>query len=168
MKELSKEVINHLFTIDLERGIFYWKNPSKFHNEVIGKEAGCSRAGRSGKKYWIIKINGYPYKRGHLLFLFINGKFPSPCIDHINGNSLDDRPINLREATFLQNAWNHKSHKRRLKLPMGVRSQKSGNYEARITYKGKQLHLGAYKTVKEAELIYIAKRKELYANYSGY
>ena len=100
------------------------------------------------------------------MFLYVYGYFPFPCIDHINGNSLDDRIENLREATIIENAWNHKKRKRKINLPMGVRNMANGKFQARIGYKGKQLHLGVFDTANEAKNIYELKRKELYGKFA--
>ena len=165
--EVSKERVLEALSVDLGAGRFFWAKPSKFHSEKIGMEAGCSRKGHSGKHYWVIRIDGVSHKRGHLVFLIVHGRFPSPCLDHINGDSLDDRPCNIREATILQNAWNHKPHARRIKLPMGVRIIScSGRYQARISYKKKQIHLGAFDTPEEAANVYQSKRKELYREFA--
>jgi len=166
MKELSRERVNELFYYDLMEGKLYWKQPSKYHKDLTNKEAGVRQASRGGKFYWVIQIDGVKYRRGRLIFFIIYGRLPYPCLDHINGNSLDDRMANIREATVMQNCWNHKAYNRRIKLPLGVRNVKSGNYEARISCNGKQIHLGCYPTPKEAHAVYMEKRKELYANFS--
>jgi hypothetical protein len=161
------EKLSYMFRFDLEEGHIYWVNPPKYHKDLIGKEAGNKQPGTTGKTYWVVQIDGKKYRRGRLLFYCKYGRFPFPCLDHINGNSLDDRISNIREATIIQNAWNHKHRKRTLKLPMGVRIiNKSGNYEARISCNKKQYHLGSYKTPEEAQQVYLKKRKELYADFS--
>ena len=38
------------------------------------------------------------------------GALPGQILDHINGNSLDNRLINLRQCSALQNAYNRKRH----------------------------------------------------------
>jgi len=165
----NKELLNKIesmFRIDFEKGAFYWERPPKFHNDMIGKEAGCIQPTHNGKAYWVIQINGVKYRRGRLMFLVLYGRFPYPCLDHINGDSLDDRPLNIREATVMQNAWNHKKRNRKIKLPMGVRNTKNGRYEARISCNKKQIHLGCYSTPEKAHSIYMVKRKELYADFS--
>ena len=155
--------------VDLAMGKFYWIDPSRYHRNLIGMEAGTSRSdgGNGKKRYWVIKMDGKGYKRGRLIYLVVNGVFPAPCIDHINGDSLDDRPVNLRQATVLQNAWNHKSRKKSSNLPMGVRQQ-HGKFTARISCEKNHLYLGSFGTAEEAEEVYILKRKELYGEYSGY
>ena len=151
---------------DCATGKLYWLKPPKKHPDLIGQEAGCVVSNRANKKYWIVQIDGKKYKRSHIVFYFVNGFWPSPCIDHINGDSLDDRPCNLRQATFTENAWNHKTKARRIKLPMGVRSLASGKFQARISYFGKQIHLGAFQSPDEASAVYQSKRKELYGQFA--
>ena len=162
---ITKHDLIKLFDVYPNEGKFIWKNVSKYHPDLFGKEAGCPSPANK-KIYWHIKINNKRYKRGRLMFLYVYGRFPNPCIDHINGNSLDDKIKNLREATVIENAWNHKKRKRQIDLPMGVRNMANGKFQARIGYRGKQLHLGVFKTPIEAKKIYEAKRKELYGKFA--
>ena len=162
---ITKNDLINLFDVYPNEGKFFWKNVSKYHNQINGMEAGCASPA-NGKNYWNIKINSKRYKRGRLMFLYVYGKFPNPCVDHINGDSLDDRIENLREATVIENAWNHKKRKRKTNLPMGVRNTKYGKYQARISFKGKLLHLGIFETVEKAQSIYQIKRKELYGEFA--
>jgi hypothetical protein len=163
---ITKHDLINLFDVYSDEGKFVWKNASKHHKSLNGKEAGCPSKNQSGKIYWNIKINNKRYKRGRLMFLYVYGEFPNPCVDHINGNSLDDRIENLREATVIENAWNHKKRKRIIDLPMGVRNMANGKFQARISYKGKQLHLGVFDTPNEAKAVYEKKRKELYGKFA--
>jgi len=163
---IAQPRIVELFRLDLEEGRIFWRLPPKNHARLLGSEAGCARVSASGKAYWHVKIDGRAYKRANLIFCAVYGRWPSPLCDHKDGDSLNDRPGNLREATVLQNAWNHKHRARRIDLPMGVRHMASGRFEARIGHCGKQVHLGAYDTPQQAAEIYAAKRKELFGEYA--
>lgn len=163
---ITKELILSMFRVDPDAGEMYWITGPRTHPRLAGQRAGCARANENGKYYWHIKIRGIPYKRAHLIFCITHGHFPLPCVDHIDGDSMNDRPHNLRSATVTQNNWNHKSHARRIRLPMGVRNTASGRFQARITYLGTQIHLGAYDTVSQAESVYRSKRSELYGDFA--
>jgi hypothetical protein len=163
---MNEVEILEILSFNKVTGEFFWVKPSKYHNDLIGKLAGNPQPTKRNKYYWVIQINGKKYKRGHLVYFLTHGEWPKPCLDHINGNSLDDRPENLRKATIMENAWNHKSRKRKINLPMGVRVNCSGRFSARIAYKGKQIHLGAFDTPQDASNIYQLKRKELYGQFA--
>jgi len=163
---LTKTEIEALFTVDLEGGRLFWRVPSKYHAEKVDQEAGGPALSQSGKYYWVVSINGRKYKRAHLIFCLAHGRFPVPMADHKNGDSLDDSPSNLRDATATQNAWNHKKRKRRIALPMGVRATKAGTFEARIGFHKTQIHLGAFATPEAAHAVYLSKRSELYGEFA--
>jgi len=164
--ELGEFIAKH-FIVDFDNGVILWKTPPKHHKELLMQIAGFPRQSR-GKKYCIIQIMGRKYGRGHLIFFAHYGWMPSPCLDHINGDSLDDRLVNIREASILENAWNHKSRGKKNKFPMGVRVAQSGRFVSRIGYKTKLITIGTFDTVDEAHASYIQKRKELYGEFSGY
>lgn len=162
-----KKLLENSFEFDLENGKLYWKNVSKHHNQLKGKEAGYAVKNKNNKFYWVIKLNNKVYKRGRLIYFCINNDFPFPCIDHINGNSLDDRPINLRQATITQNNWNHRGRKKKTNLPMGIRTN-NNKFVARISHNKKQITIGTFDNLNDAKKAYMEKRIELYGNFSGY
>lgn len=147
--------------VDASLGKCTWIDATKNHRPLNGKEAGCPRDG-----YWIIKFNGIPYKRSYLIYCATHGVWPSEIIDHINGDSLDDRAENLREATLTQNNWNHRTRAKSTSLPMGIR-ELSGRFQARIAKDKKTFYLGSFATVEEAHSVYTTKRKELFNDYCG-
>ena len=72
-------------------------------------------------------------------------------IDHINRNTLDNRKINLRKATFSTNAANSKLSSRTTSGFKGVSFFKNtGTWRAYITVNQKFVSLGYHKTPEEA------------------
>lgn len=152
--------------VDCDAGRVYWKDATKHHRNLVGKEAGCCRPHHSGKKYWIVKIDGIPYRRAQLILTVLTGVWPKDTVDHMNGDSLDDRAANLRHATTLQNAWNHKKRKRGVDLPMGIRRLSSGRYQARLVVNKRMNYLGAFATLKEAVAVYKRARTQHFGEFA--
>lgn len=74
-------------------------------------------------------------------------------IDHINGNTLDNRKGNLRKVTRSQNEWNRKKQSNNTSGYKGVIFSRD-RYVARIKVLKKVYYLGAFKDKKEAALAY--------------
>lgn len=162
---LSPEEIFSKLSVDTETGRVTWIKAPRTHPRMQGQEAGSMRPTQAGKFYCVIKIRKIAVKRGHIVFLAKHGHWPSPCLDHINGDSTDDRSCNLREATVQQNAMNHKKRAKRSALPMGIRIL-GGRFQARIGFNKKQIHLGCFDTLEEARQVYLSQRKELFGEYA--
>lgn len=155
------------FDLDAETGELIWRNPPKNHAELAGKPAGyICRAKGKNKDYWHIRLGGKTYKRGRVVYFMTHGCWPEPCLDHINGNSLDDRPANLRAATLLENRINSAPKPRRHDLPQGVSQTKQGKFMARIAINGRVSSLGVYATPEDASHVYESKRKEVYGTFA--
>lgn len=163
---MEQAVLKSLLLYAPRKGVFYWIIPPLGHAELMGEEAGTPTENRGGKAYHNIQIDGVKYKRSRLAFLYMEGRWPSDMIDHINGDSLDDRWLNLRDATATQNAWNHKGRSKDSDLPMGVRLNKSGRYSARICVRGEQIQIGTFNTIAEAETAYRQARRKYYGEYA--
>lgn len=78
-------------------------------------------------------------------------------VDHINGNTLDNRKCNLRVATKSQNQMNV-NYK-------GVYQKKNGDYYGRIKLHGKVYHLGTYLTKEEALYARFYAEKIMFKDY---
>lgn len=72
-------------------------------------------------------------------------------VDHINGNSLDNRRNNLRKSTHHENMMNRKVHKSSKSGIKGVwYREKKRRWEAQIRFNNKQIHLGLFRELEEA------------------
>jgi hypothetical protein len=162
---ITKARLFRLLKVDITNGRLFWIRPPKNHSELCGKEAGCERISHSGKSYWIIKVDGRPYRRGHLVYLAQYGRHPKPQLDHKDGNSLNDSISNLRKATVFQNSWNHKRRRKSSPLPMGVKAS-GKKFIARIAYKYRQIHLGSFNTIDDAHRSYLTARKEMFGEFA--
>lgn len=77
--------------------------------------------------------------------------------DHINGNKLDNRRSNLRICTHSQNGCNRSASKSSLLGFKGVSASKqTRRFKARITIRGKRIHIGYFDTPELASLAYRA------------
>jgi len=85
-------------------------------------------------------------------------------VDHINGNTLDNRKCNLRLVTSQQNKFNTKK-RGDLSLPKGVHRH-GNNYRAAITHNYTRYNLGTYPTVERAEAAYKAKAEAFQKEYA--
>ena len=165
-KNFLSEVRRRL-SANVDRGTLTWIDATASHPRLNGKEAGTLRpTSRGNKSYWHVKFNGKAIKRSHLIFFFSTGRWPTLQIDHINGDSSDDRACNLREATQQQNSWNHKSRKKDSSCAMGVRKLPSGRFQARITKDQRSHAIGSFLTHEEAVSAYQQQRKEKFGDYA--
>lgn len=91
-----------------------------------------------------------------------NGEWPSEFVDHINGNTGDNRICNLRLATREQNRQNinHPSTKSGV---LGITWNKRANkWQAQIKKGNKNFYLGVFDSIDIAKEAYISAKKELH------
>jgi len=146
---LTQERLKALLHYDPDTGIFTFLVGRG--GKHVGMRAGyindaishvCRRVGVDGKRY----------RTSHLAWLYMTGKWPLYTLDHINRDSLDDRWINLREATPSEQCVNRRNWG---KYARGV-SYQNDRFSARISRRGKTLFLGKFTTEAEAAAAYQA------------
>ena len=152
---LKHEDLLRILFYNPDTGIFTWQID---HASV---QAG-DRAGylHKGTNYRRIMINGFAYLEHRLAFFYMIESWPVAELDHINGESGDNRWINLREATRQQNNRNVRRRKDNVTGFKGVSPYKGGKFIARIRVGGKSTFLGSFDTPEAASVAYEAAAKE--------
>ena len=88
-------------------------------------------------------------------------------IDHINGNGLDNRKVNLRICNRQQNMQNSRKRGKFSSLHKGVSwNPTSKRWAATIGYNYKLLFISNHKTEKEAAKAYNKKAQKLYGKFA--
>jgi len=110
-----------------------------------------------GTIYFIVTHQRKKVRRVMLLHRIIMNAPRGMTVDHINGNTLDNRRSNLRICTNQENAMNRRLSKNSQSGRKGVRFMKHSPYrpwQARIRAEGKSLYLGSFATREEASDAY--------------
>lgn len=88
--------------------------------------------------------------------------------DHINGDGLDNRRCNLREATVSQNGHNRRRDRDSASGFKGVSwHARSGKWQVLIRANGPQRFLGYYATAEEGARAYDAAARELHGDFAA-
>ena len=158
VKTLTHKRLLDVLFYNKNTGHFFWlKRLSK--NVPVGRVAGYSR--NDGRKK--IRIDGVKYYASRLAWFYVNGKWPSGEMDHINGTRSDDRIINLRDVSTKINRQNRHFHDKDSKVCfLGVSLAPSGRYRAQITTNKKITRLGVFDTPEEAYKAYVKAKRVLH------
>lgn len=89
------------------------------------------------------------------------------CVDHINGNRLDNRKANLRICTKAQNQCHSKLSITNKTGFRGVVLHKSGKWRARISVKNKTKNLGYYQDKINAAKAYNDAAQMYYGEFAS-
>lgn len=116
MKQIDANRIKSDLSYNPETGSFIWnyRNPESFdsyrgykifNGKYAGKAAGSVKKEKDGSVYVVIRLNGELFRAHRLAWAYVHGDAPG-AIDHINGDTLDNRIQNLRDGTGSTNARN--------------------------------------------------------------
>jgi hypothetical protein len=119
-------------------------------------------AEKSRKKIYAVRKSGNKTIRMHR---FIMEPPTGYAVDHINGNGLDNRKINLRICKQTQNCQNRKPNRNSFSKYKGV-SYFCKKWVSMIRINGKLKYLGRHETEIEAAVAYNEKAKEYHGEFA--
>jgi HNH endonuclease len=133
------------------KGVLTWSK--NYFKTKIGKEAGTLHP--NGYLYIGFRTNGKfkSYAAHRIIWFLFYNKWPEKQLDHINGNKLDNRIENLREASHRENQQNQKRH-RAGKLVGASFNKNDKKWCAYIRINNKGKYLGSFSTEREAHEAY--------------
>jgi hypothetical protein len=128
---------------------------------LIRNSNGNSMDGLDAYGYVQVGYKGKMYKAHRLIWAMLHGEFPNGQIDHINGVRHDNRAINLRVVTQLQNAQNKpKQFKTNKSGYRGVCwNARAAKWQAGIHANGRSMYLGVFATPELAHQAYLEAKK---------
>ena len=145
-QELRKIVMERL-SYDSRTGLFKWKMRVASHVPKGSKAGSVDKS--SG--YVRIIISGRKYRAHRLAWLVVYGSFPPDQIDHINGVRDDNRIINLRCVTNLENSRNKALINTNTSGHTGIYyNKKTNKWKASIGINYKNVYLGSFENKEDA------------------
>lgn len=98
-----------------------------------------------------VSVKSKKFMAHRLAWFYMHGRWPANDIDHINGNTSDNRLCNLREATSQQNACNRRLGKNNTSGARCVsQERKTKRWIVQINRLGHKFYLGSYEHKQDA------------------
>jgi hypothetical protein len=158
-QKMNQEMLHKLFVY--KNGRLYWK-VSNTNRIKVGDIAGYITE-HGYRKIRVEKKQEYEHR---IVFLMHHGFLPKH-LDHIDGNKLNNKIENLREATHSQNMMNVKIKKNNTSGTKGVCFDKQRKkWLVRITIQNKDIHLGRFDDLELAELVAIEGRDKYHKSFA--
>ena len=165
---------NDYFTYCPTTGTLRWRSdrPSS-HFKTRGAEAAWRKAnegipvrGKNNEGYIKVELYGRKVPAHRICWEMANGPVPAGMVvDHINGNSADNRLGNLRLATNAQNIRNSKLNKNSSTGLKGV-TPRGKRWRAQIMVAGKKYVLGSFATPEDAHAAYCKAAQEQFGEFA--
>lgn len=128
--------------------------------------AGSIAGAKETRGYLTTRIQGHTYKIHRLAWLYMTGEWPTGDIDHVNGDGMDNRWINLREASRSQNCCNASVRRSSATGLKGVHFNRCNNrFAAQIQINKKRIHLGYFDTAEQAHKAYCSASMKLHGEF---
>jgi len=131
-------------------GLVWLSKTSPRVNIKIGLPAFTAK---DNKGYFKGSLNGHQLYAHVVVFYLTHGYRPK-VVDHIDGDTTNNAPDNLRASTTSENAHNM--------LCRGYSKHSCGKWRACIRANGKDVYLGLFPTESEAKAAYLAAKVKLH------
>lgn len=176
---LTQEYLKECFEYDHQTGVLYWKERPRHHfnkssdhkrwnTRYAGNRAGTISTLSSGYQRITVRVDSTRYLATRIIWLLVHGTWPQYVLDHINGDSLDNRIDNLRDIPQEKNCHNRKLSSNNKSGYNGIHfktSQKKWMVTGGLMINGStyQIYLGYYTDLQDA-----ISMRQLYDEVLGY
>lgn len=158
---ISAEEARQLLDYDPETGYLMWRVPRR--GVRPDRLAGCPR--RNG--YAFVFVDGKFYLAHRVAWAVHTGSWPSANIDHVNGVKSDNRWVNLRLATTVENGRNRGAPSNNTSGFKGV-SRNKKRWASSIYISRRKVHLGTFDTPEEAHAAYCKAASEHHREFANF
>lgn len=122
---------------------------------------------KTGNRVYVARYGLNEQKSSRIFYMHREIMRPAKgqCVDHVNGDSFDNRRANLRFATYAENARNCKVYKNNTTGYKGVQRRGRG-FSVEIQYNRKRLTAPGFDTAEEAAAFYNDVTGKLFGDYA--
>lgn len=168
MKLFSQKYLKECLDYNPLTGDIFWKERplSHFKDERAMKKWNTrysfKKAGYKVKvyksdslEYWRLSLDNHPYDAHKIIWVWVHGEYAT-LIDHIDGDGLNNKLLNLREASVSQNVRKGKIQRNNTSGHKGVSFRKDTNkWSVRLKVNGSYKSLGSYSDKEYASKVYV-------------
>jgi hypothetical protein len=158
-------VIEDAIRVEAARLFHYSPETGVFTRKVRSGSRGCVGSvagGEDAEGYVRLRIFGSKHAAHRIAWVMHYGRQPEGLIDHINGDTSDNRIANLRVVDNSTNLENQRRARSDNALGvMGVR-RRNTRFEARICVKGQAQQIGTFDTAKDAHAAYLCHKRAMH------
>lgn len=144
-----------------ETGMLTWRISPAPH-----VKAGDVAGSRTTKGYINLRVDGCQIQAHRVIFAMVKGFWPAFDVDHKDGDTTNDRWLNLRGATRSKNVANSRLSKRNNLGLKGVSRHGKNGYRAKIKINRREICLGTFTTPEAAHAAYMTKAKQLFGEFA--
>lgn len=152
--EITQEMAKEWFSYNPDTGEFVRLKRYDSYGKIQSVRTPVTSKNNRG--YYWTGVFGKTCLVHRLIWLWMTGEHPSDEIDHVNGDRIDNRWINLRDVSAFENSRNQGTRKDCTSGVRGVTRCDRTNHRgrskwvARISHKGKRYSLGRFDKFEDA------------------
>lgn len=154
-------MLRQLLRYEPETGRLFWLHRPDARQEWNTRYAGKEAMTAVCKGYRTGHVNGVSHRAHRVIWALVHGEWPQGLVDHVNGQTDDNRLNNLRVVDHAGNSRNRKLGKNNRSGVIGVFLHRpSGKWRAQIRHNRRLLSLGDFESIDDAKRARLEAEKQ--------